>query len=103
MAVKEAAKTGLTVKARIREQATGIDACEFVVHYLVKQALLAFKQYHRVNPRLLYMPRSVEAAIVVDLARSQDIHVSSLRQKGFAQDLFGCPVIWDADEFKLAL
>ena len=89
-----------TVRSRISDPATALDAAEFLVHYLVKVALRQHRRLTAKPPKLLYLPRAMEAAIQIDLARSEDQHVK-LRKNGAAEQLFGCPVIWDAAEFKI--
>lgn len=88
------------VKDRVADPLTAVDAAEFLVHYLVKAALQVHRKRWGRPPRLMYLPKAIEAAVQIDLGRSEDRHVH-LREGGAAQELFGCPVVWDADEFKV--
>ena len=88
-----------TVKARVSDPGTAVDAAEFLVHYLVRSAIYQHKQRFG-KPKLVYLPKAIEAAIQIDLGRSEDKHVK-LRKESAAHELFGCPVIWDAEEFKV--
>jgi hypothetical protein len=98
---KKPTPTVASTKRRLMDGGTAVDACEFVVHYMVKNALHQYKQRFGRSPKLLYIPKSIEAAIVIDLGRSEDRHDVSLRKNGLAQEMFGCPVVWDADEFRI--
>ena len=89
-----------TVRARVKNPATAVDSAEFLVHYLVRTSIHQYKQRESRPPKLLHLPKAIEAAIQIDLGRSEGKHVR-LRREGIAAELFGCPVIWDADEFKI--
>ena len=90
----------VVVASRIKSAATAVDSCEFIVHYLVRWAILKHKQDYGRLPKLVHLPKSMEAAIEIDLARSDDTHIK-LREGKNAKDILECQVAWDADGFRL--
>ena len=76
---------------------SAIDKPEAVTRMVFIDAVKQFVRLTGRPPRLLYIPKALEASLQVDAARSFDRH-GKLRE---CDQLFKCKVIWDADEFKV--
>jgi hypothetical protein len=64
---------------------------------MVLDAMSLFRRLSGRAPRLLYLPKAVEAALEVDKARAFNEHVH-LRK---LELVFGLRPVWDAAEFKV--
>jgi hypothetical protein len=84
-------------KPAYKDPTTGVDNVEIVTRMLVLDGMRIFSRITGRRASVLYIPMSVEASLQIDRGFNFDKH-ERLRD---LELLFGCKVVWDADEFRV--
>lgn len=85
----------------ITDPSTGVNKPEAVVRIAVLDMIKQFIRLTGRHPRLLYIPRSVEAALQIDRGRNLGFPEKTHGKiRGLAL-VFSCTPVWDADELKV--
>src|SRR3712207_3374896 len=78
----------------VLDPATGVDKPHAVVRLMVLDAMKQFQRLTGRPPRLLYVPRCVEAALQIDRGRNLGLHEDTHGKIRDEQQVFTCRVVW---------
>ncbi len=88
-------------KAAAQQPETGVDKSEMVVRFMVLEAIRMFNRLTSRQPKVIYVPRSVESALEIDRGMNLGQHRGDVGPLREADLLFGCQPVWDSDDFRV--